>query len=227
MNRRYLSRGFTLIEILTVMAIITVLFLSFTVVIPGIGDRARAQKTQAILERIEFALEAYRSEFGEYPPDGYDQSLSTPGGYSLRGSASLTYFLAWKRPDGTNDPQDFVLMKKSYAEDPGIPVMVEAHNRQPYLEIEDKLLTRAGEIIDGWRNPVHYDNLAYDQRTNMPRYSPNPRGMHNCPDPDPREVHKPPGPFHPGTYDLWSNGKDGHKKGAKADNDIMRGERAR
>jgi prepilin-type N-terminal cleavage/methylation domain-containing protein len=231
MDRVYLCRGFTLIEILTVIAIITILLSAFVVVGRGYSDRARAHKTQGILERVEVALEAYRCEFGDYPPDGYDYSVTTSDGYPLRGSASLTYFLAWKKSDGINDPQEFILMKRlytpDYAEDPQHRSMVEAHNRQPYLEIEDKLITRAGEIADGWGNPIHYDNLAYDQKTHMPRYSPNPRGMHNCPDPDPRQVRRPQGPFQPGTFDLWSNGKDGHKRGAKADDDIIRGERAK
>ena len=219
--------GFTLIEVLTVVAIITILLGALVVVGTGHADRARAQKTQSILEQIELALQLYHSEFDEYPPDGYDYSVSTSPGYPIRGSACLTYFLAWKSPDGVNDPRDFILIKKSYVEDPAYPIDVKAHNGQPYLEIETNLFTRAGEIVDGWGNPIHYDNCARDQKTNQPRYSPNPRGMHNCLDPDPREVRRPRGTSYPGTYDLWSNGKDGHTKSAKADDDIMRGERAR
>jgi prepilin-type N-terminal cleavage/methylation domain-containing protein len=219
--------GFTLIEMLIVVTIIIILLGALVAVGTGYPDRARANKTQSILGQIELALQSYQSEFGEYPPDGYDYSVSTPQGYPLRGSATLTYFLAWKNPDGVNDPRDFFLIKKSYAEDPNYPVEVKVHNGQPYLEIGTGLFTRAGEIVDGWGNPIHYDNCAYDQKTNQPRYSPSPPGMHRCLDPDPREVRSPHGPIHPGTYDLWSNGKDGHKKDAKANDDIMRGERAR
>ena len=69
MNTR---RAFTLVEILTVIVIISILAALVTVAVAG---AMRAGKRAAIateMSQIAMALEQYKNEFGEYPPDFFD-----------------------------------------------------------------------------------------------------------------------------------------------------------
>lgn len=73
MKRSLFTRsGFTLVEMLTVIAIIGILaaLMSGAMVVV----RARVQKAaiSAELKQLEMALEAYKTMYGEYPPDGTD-----------------------------------------------------------------------------------------------------------------------------------------------------------
>lgn len=61
------KKGFTIIELLAVMAIIAVLL---GVGIAGynlVGREARESRAIADIEKIRFALEEYRVEYGQYP----------------------------------------------------------------------------------------------------------------------------------------------------------------
>jgi len=75
--------GFTLIEMLVVMVIMAILAASVAVVLMRMGDKARVAKAGSQLLAIGAALDAYRSEFGRYPPDtGYGLDMETsPGTY--------------------------------------------------------------------------------------------------------------------------------------------------
>jgi len=64
-------RAFTLVEILTVIVIIGILA---AIAVPAINGALKAAKTAAIRAEIDVlgqALEAYKLEYGEYPPDFY------------------------------------------------------------------------------------------------------------------------------------------------------------
>ncbi len=61
-------RGFTLIELLVVLAIIGLLAAFLAVFIGNIREGARRQRTRALLERIEIALESYKERFLAEPP---------------------------------------------------------------------------------------------------------------------------------------------------------------
>ena len=68
------KRAFTLVEILVVIAIISILAALVTVAVAG---AMRAGKRAAIsmeMSQIAMALEHYKAEFGEYPPDFFDDA---------------------------------------------------------------------------------------------------------------------------------------------------------
>jgi prepilin-type N-terminal cleavage/methylation domain-containing protein len=64
-------RGFTLLEILTAMAIIAIMI---GLLIPAIGavqKMAQTVKQKSQFNAIEIALEAFRTDWGDYPPSSY------------------------------------------------------------------------------------------------------------------------------------------------------------
>ena len=127
MTRR--RSGFTLIEILVVMAIVITLV---ALLASGLGtarEKAKNKSSKALIGRVKSALENYFSEFRDYPPDGYDGepgwtytgappnvtgiNVGVPP-RSMRGTAALMYFLcrplikiSYMGPDKT-DPRNEV-----------------------------------------------------------------------------------------------------------------------
>ena len=66
------KRAFTLVEILTVIVIISILA---TLTVLAVAGAMRASKRAKIgweMSQISMALEQYKNEFGEYPPDLFD-----------------------------------------------------------------------------------------------------------------------------------------------------------
>ncbi|OWY71933.1 hypothetical protein B7486_09795 [cyanobacterium TDX16] len=68
MNQRAIRKAFTLIELLTVMAIITLLIGILTPALGAARDRARATAVRAQLNAMEVGLEAFTSDEDGFPP---------------------------------------------------------------------------------------------------------------------------------------------------------------
>ncbi len=64
--------GFSLIEIISVFAILAILAGIILMVTPGLREGARESRAKADMHVIQQALEAYKGKFGDYPvvPDG-------------------------------------------------------------------------------------------------------------------------------------------------------------
>ena len=61
--------GFTLIEILCVLAIIIILSGTTYTIISDVRAKGKSTKTEALLKQIEAGLEAYKEKYGFYPGD--------------------------------------------------------------------------------------------------------------------------------------------------------------
>lgn len=141
MPRRSVRRGFTLVEILVVICIMTILMALLVVIIRGAIDRARTEKTRAIISTLSAACDSYKQDFGIFPPSNPHKE-----------SANLHLYLGRKRrmveqrsQDGTND---IVVDRDPYIRDfrkdwliPGAP------NNYP---------DPPSEVIDAWDQPLHY-----------------------------------------------------------------------
>lgn len=68
MTRRAIRKAFTLIELLTVMAIITLLIGILTPALGAARDRARATAVRAQLNAMEVGLEAFSGDEDQFPP---------------------------------------------------------------------------------------------------------------------------------------------------------------
>lgn len=60
-------RGFTLIEILTVIAIIAILIALLSPAIRGAREQAKIDKTRAMIASLEVAINMYYTDQGSYP----------------------------------------------------------------------------------------------------------------------------------------------------------------
>jgi len=225
LNRK---EGFTLIELMIVMLILAILMGLVIYAVGGVTARAKSNRTTAIIRTLETAIQSYYSEFRAYPPDGYDFDVVADG-KQLKGTAALIYFVGWIVPDPPGS-KNFKSVKLLAERDMGGGNITfeEVHGGKPFLEVNKKDLTPWGEVMDGWGNPFHYDNLEIDKNGNV-RFTPQTGGgwhmsapkYHN--DPDPRVVKNKKQGFNPGSYDLWSHGPDGHTQSPKIDDDIWRG----
>jgi general secretion pathway protein G len=76
------DQGYTLTEILVVMAIIGLIAAVLTPGLIGQLGRARAKSAQMQLETIAAAVEVFRSDVGRYPTDaeGLNALMAEPGG---------------------------------------------------------------------------------------------------------------------------------------------------
>ncbi len=101
------TRGFTIVEILTVLAIISLLI---SVLLPALNmarNAARTAKQKVQMSSIDQALLAWRNDFGDYPPSNVDAATTYCGAQKLA-EALLGWDLLGFHPssafrvDGTN-----------------------------------------------------------------------------------------------------------------------------
>ncbi len=69
------SRGFTLAELLTAMAIIAILIGLLVPTITVIQKTAQKVKQKSQFHGIEIALESFRTDFGDYPDSSYNTTV--------------------------------------------------------------------------------------------------------------------------------------------------------
>ncbi|HNR30927.1 MAG TPA: type II secretion system protein [Candidatus Hydrogenedentes bacterium] len=112
MNRRTI-RGFTLLELLTVIAIIAILAGITFAVFPRIRERARVRSLQATMNELRTALAQYYATHGTYPPAyGYldFQAVANYERTSVRPADNVLFnlkpFMTFIRLHGADDHYD-------------------------------------------------------------------------------------------------------------------------
>ena len=93
-------RGFSLIEMLVVIAVIAVLAAMLLGALPAISDKRTRSKVRAELKQLVLAIEAYKAKHGFYPPDNTGAAPTAisqpPLFYELVGTTVTS------NPDGSN-----------------------------------------------------------------------------------------------------------------------------
>ena len=145
-DRSRATRAFTLIELLTVIAIIGILA---AILIPTVGkvrESARKAKVRTQLNQWSVAIETFRSEYGYYP-DFTTQTGSKVNGGSFSATFSAAHFfhdvLGGRRRDGSQ---------------PATPVATDPvgtnHNRKRivFTTFGPEEVNTGGKIIDAFGN---------------------------------------------------------------------------
>jgi len=146
-----------MIELLVVVAIIAILVGILLPVLGTVRRNAKEAATRAFMKSIETACAAYEFDWGFYPPDGLNPSVTgrKAGGGTIAGlnsSSSLYYHLC----------SPFRILPTAAKGEVNANKDVGA-----YLDVPEKhRLDKGGgkfEICDVWRNPLSFDNIRDPQ----------------------------------------------------------------
>jgi len=179
-----MRRGFTLVELLIVIAVILVLMSLSLTAYSQYRVIGRVTATKAFLSTLKVAALAYEENFGKYPPDE-----AVIGGKTYQGTEALVYHLttAFRMLPNTSRKQ------VQATKDAG-----------PYMDMPPENLKDLDgdglpELVDAWGQPIQYDNIRDDETGN---------GLDTCPG-DPRTDGQ---PRNFETYDIWSPGVPGRNE---------------
>jgi prepilin-type N-terminal cleavage/methylation domain-containing protein len=139
-------KGFTLIEVLVVIIVIVFLVAGLALLVSGLIDRAKTDKTQGLIQMVVTGCKAYRSEFREWPPT-----------QPYAGSANLHYYL------GREYMHE---VQGSSTRTGGAPGVQKKH--RPFVEFEVDWLKGAASsepnppvpLMDSWGQTLTYEVLA-------------------------------------------------------------------
>ncbi len=147
------SRGFTIVEVLMVIAVMTILFTLVVMVSSRLRQKAFVERTKAMVHQLKDALEEYRTLKGTYPPDGYDFEVKNRNGKPIWGAACLYEFLTTELTIEENVAGQ---IRRSEHD----PIMAFKAND---LSPEDPDNPGIREVVDGFGLPFHYDNTEDGQ----------------------------------------------------------------
>ena len=145
---RRLARGFTLIEIMVVIAIIGLLMGLVAVTVSRQGQAGRVAECKARIEQIALLVESYSDRMGDYPPSRLAALGVRDGNNVNEGIEALV--VALKSPDyNGRRPEERWLGNTDDDSSKTVQMVDGSHN----------LL----EILDPWDNPfVYIANADYD-----------------------------------------------------------------
>lgn len=151
--------GYTLIEVMGVIAIMGILMAMLIYGLGSVRRKAYAEGSRATIESLKTAITAYFNEHGEYPPDGYDKPVfRNTGGSSkqIKGSQCLIYYLGFETVKLTEVGSE-----------------MRATQLKPFIELTGDMLSGDGDldqrladaqttIVDRFGNEIHYDVVGKD-----------------------------------------------------------------
>jgi len=175
-DRQSHSRGFTMLELIMVIAIICILVALLIPTLGAVQRRARETATRTFIKSLETAIAAYEFDWGFYPPDGISapaltafKSGNPPSGtYNVKGASALYYYLTTPFRVLPNGLKGEVWATKDVG---------------PYMQIPEQNQQTVGagpetNICDIWNRPFQYDNIR-DPQTSANGYDAVPLEIRN------------------------------------------------
>jgi prepilin-type N-terminal cleavage/methylation domain-containing protein len=164
------KQGFTIVELLTVMAIIAILMGLLLPAMNAVRKLAKDTSQRAQFKSIEAALEAYNNENGSYP----DSSVSTSGspytvgahklcealvGRDLLGFDTKSSMDAYADQTRTDSKEVYATLDRSGTQQAEVDASLK--RRQPtYLKVDDVEAFQVGQLFNN-PNPVYPGNIDY------------------------------------------------------------------
>lgn len=153
------QRGFTMIELIMVVAIIAILVALLVPVLGAVQRRAKETATRTFIKSMETAIAAYEFDWGFYPPDGLAGAITAfkpgnppAGTYAVQNSSALYYYLTTPFRVLPNALKGEVWATKDVG---------------PYLQVPEQnqqtVAAPATNIIDIYGRPFQYDNIRDPQ----------------------------------------------------------------
>ena len=156
-------KGFTLIELLVVISILGILVVAFLPELVSASEEEKRVQTEARIEMLASAIDAYERQHGHYPPDNF---LDPTGKLSIKADAA-----------GINAGIESAMIFLHQ-----VPGGSDFSDRQDWLgntdqDVNGAVIPRLGrsdrpELLDGWGNPLVYfcdwtGGMARDQKVMM------------------------------------------------------------
>jgi prepilin-type N-terminal cleavage/methylation domain-containing protein len=194
-------KGFTIVEVLMVVAIMSLLFGLVMFATSAVRTKANLMTTKAMVNRLRDRIAAYKQLMGHCPPDGYDTEVKNAQGERVWGSAALYTALTTELT-----VEEKISGQVRTTKHPPLDSYKESE-----LTKEDESMPGVREILDGFGLPFHYDNTE-DGKFQPERQTENahldPVDNH-LPDPrtsDDTDLVPKRGIQGRNSYDLWSHG---------------------
>jgi prepilin-type N-terminal cleavage/methylation domain-containing protein len=143
------SRGFTLIELLVVVTVVTILLALLFPAFKGIQDQAKRTQAKNDLTQIMTAVNAFYTEYGQYPIASNTVDLTMDG---LSGNTNDVLFNILRGQNGIANPKNIVFISPPAVKDDGNP--------------RSGISGTNGQYYDPWGKPyiirmdTTYDNLV-------------------------------------------------------------------
>ncbi|KKL62164.1 hypothetical protein LCGC14_2187910, partial [marine sediment metagenome] len=151
-RRACARRGFSVVEVLVTIAIITILMALFVPALNKVGEVAARVKQKAQFTNIELGLEAYKNDYGDYPISFSYDGLAFCDGAQTLGEAIVGLDGLGLHPDsifspGRLDAAGVEIYYPGIAGTPQETASVQSRTG-PYLENDAANAIRLGDIYD-------------------------------------------------------------------------------
>ena len=179
------NKGFSLVELLIVISIITILTTMVTMGLLTAKGKAKIQATRALIANIQAGIENYYGAYGDYPPTNLADMYQ--GGFSgNNGIESVVYCLSTQDKGG---PFLLGVMEDKYSN----------------LDNDFIGIVPLRELDDDWKNPiVYFHSRDYDNPSQGNIYS-----FKRAGDAIASQISPATGAYYnPYTFQLWSAGPD-------------------
>ena len=188
------SAGFTLVEMLAVLVIVTVLFTFVVTRVLRGEDLVRAENTQQFLRQFAAMISEYENERGDYPASSFPSSMD-PKPTSLNSGAEMLFLSLFAKDRSARELEESRLTNSDVD--------------QARVSLSSFTSAEVFEIADDWENPIAYFHRRdYGKAVNYATIDPETGELIEAPV-RARVSSKTGDPFNKQSFQLISAGPDG------------------